>query len=56
MQREARKVYTREAIAERRALLALIRGFREDARAAVSALDAVSGANDPSRAQKPFCR
>jgi hypothetical protein len=41
-------LYTREAIAERRALQALIRDFREDARGALSALDATSGAR-PAR-------
>jgi len=43
-------LYTREAIAERRALRALIRGLREDARGALSALDAISGVK-PSRAR-----
>ena len=43
-------LYTREAIAERKAMRALIRGFREDARGALSALDATSGAK-PSRAR-----
>src|SRR5271167_1931666 len=38
-------LYTREAIAERKALRALIRGFREDARRVLSAPDATSGAN-----------
>ena len=37
-------LFTREAIAERKALQALIRGFREDARGALSALDATPGA------------
>jgi hypothetical protein len=41
-------LFTREAIAERKAMRALIRGFREDARAAMSELDATSGAR-PSR-------
>ena len=41
-------LYTREAIAERKAMRALIRGFREDARAALSELDATSGSR-PSR-------
>lgn len=41
-------LYTREAIAERRALQALIRDFREDARGALGALDATSGAR-PAR-------
>jgi hypothetical protein len=41
-------LYTREAIAERKAMRALIRSFREDARAALSALDATSGAR-PTR-------
>src|SRR5271156_4365657 len=41
-------LYTREAIAERKAMRALIRGFREDARGALSALDATSGAR-PTR-------
>jgi hypothetical protein len=38
-------LYTREAIAERKIMRALIRSFREDARAAVSELDA--SAPDP---------
>jgi hypothetical protein len=41
-------LYTREAIAERKAMRALIRSFREDGRAALSALDATSGAR-PTR-------
>jgi hypothetical protein len=41
-------LFTREAIAERKAMRALIRGFREDARAAMSELDATAGAR-PSR-------
>jgi hypothetical protein len=41
-------LYTREAIAERKAMRALIRSFREDGRAALSALDATAGAR-PTR-------
>jgi hypothetical protein len=41
-------LYTREAIAERKAMRTLIRSFREDAREALSALDATSGAR-PTR-------
>ena len=41
-------LYTREAIAERKAMRELIRSFREDARAALSELDATSGTR-PSR-------
>jgi hypothetical protein len=41
-------LYTREAIAEHKAMRALIRSFREDARAALSELDATSAAR-PSR-------
>jgi hypothetical protein len=41
-------LYTREAIAERKMMRALIRSFREDARAALSELDATSGSR-PSR-------
>ena len=41
-------LYTREAIAERKAMRELIRSFREDARGALSALDATSGAR-PTR-------
>jgi hypothetical protein len=40
-------LYTREAIAERKAMRALIRSFREDARAALSELDATSAAGPP---------
>src|SRR5271166_2076910 len=43
-------LYTREAIGERKVLQALIRGFRQDARGALSALDTSSGAK-PSRAR-----
>jgi hypothetical protein len=41
-------LYTREAIAERRALRALMQCFRQDARDALSELDATSGTK-PSR-------
>jgi hypothetical protein len=41
-------LYTREAIAERKMMRALIWSFREDARAALSELDATSGSR-PSR-------
>ena len=41
-------LYTREAIAERKAMRALIRSFREDARATLSELEATSAAR-PSR-------
>jgi hypothetical protein len=41
-------LYTREAIAERKAMRTLIRSLREDARGALSALDATSGAR-PTR-------
>ena len=40
-------LHTREAIAERKAIRELIRGFRADARGALSALDANSGARPP---------